>query len=94
MEETLTVLKLALPPELRRSLASTNIIESALSISRSVSCNVKRWREGNMKLRWCAAGLLHAENQFIKIRGYRLLHLLVHKLDKLTKEFDLKRKVA
>ena len=60
MEETLTVHRLGVPPKLRRSLASTNVIESALSIVETVCRNVKRWRPGDQIERWVGSGLLLA----------------------------------
>jgi transposase-like protein len=45
MEETLTVHKLGVPDQLRRTLACTNVIESAFSIVETVCRNVKRWRD-------------------------------------------------
>jgi putative transposase len=56
MGETLTVLRLRVPPTLARTLRSTNAVESMISICRTHSANVKRWRDGQMALRWCAAG--------------------------------------
>ena len=55
MTETLTILRLQVPPTLARTLRSTNPIESMISICRDRSTNVKRWRDGQMALRWCAA---------------------------------------
>jgi transposase-like protein len=60
MEETLTVIKLDLPPVLRRSLATTNAIENTLGTVRRASRNVKRWRGGGMVRRWTAIGLVAA----------------------------------
>ena len=71
MEETLTVVKLGLPALLRRTLATTNPIESALSVTRTVTARVTRWRDGDMRLRWCTAGLLRAEQKFSRIKGFR-----------------------
>jgi hypothetical protein len=56
MAETLTILRLGVPPTLARTLRSTNPIESMIEICREHSKNVKRWRDGTMALRWCAAG--------------------------------------
>jgi putative transposase len=81
MEETLTVHRLGLSPLLRRSLASTNIIESCLSTVRHVSRNVKRWQGGDHIARWTAAGLLEAEKKFRKVKGYRELKELAAKLN-------------
>jgi len=71
--ETLTVLRLGVPPTLARTLRSTNAIESMLSICREHAGNVKRWRDGTMALRWCAAGMVEAGKQFRRVNGY--LHL-------------------
>jgi putative transposase len=64
MDETLTVLRLGVPPTLARTLRSTNAIESMISICRDSSRNVKTWRDGQMALRWCAAGMIEAGKQF------------------------------
>jgi hypothetical protein len=61
LEETLTVIKLGVPGVLRRSLATTNPIESAPSVTRRVTARVTRWRDGDMRSRWCVAGLLSRE---------------------------------
>nr|WP_232807258.1 IS256 family transposase [Geodermatophilus chilensis] len=73
LNETLTVLRLGLPPTLARTFRSTNAIESMISICRDHSRNVKRWRDGQMALRWCAAGMLEAGKQFRRVNGH--LHL-------------------
>jgi len=73
MAETLTVLRLDLPPTLARTLRSTNAIESMIGICREHAKNVKRWRDGQMALRWCAAGMVEASNQFRRVNGH--LHL-------------------
>jgi putative transposase len=73
MAETLTVLRLDVPPTLARTLRSTNTIESMIEICREHSKNVKRWRNGQMALRWCAAGMLEADHQFRRVNGH--LHL-------------------
>jgi len=73
LAETLTVLRLDVPPTLARTLRSTNAVESMISISRDHSRNVKRWRDGQMALRWCAAGMVEASKQFRRVNGH--LHL-------------------
>lgn len=73
LTETLIVLRLDVPPTLARTLRSTNAIESMIGISRHHSRNVKRWRDGQMALRWCAAGMLKASKQFRRVNGH--LHL-------------------
>jgi transposase-like protein len=73
MAETLTILGLEVPPTLARTLRSTNPVESMIEICREHSRNVKRWRDGTMALRWCAAGMLEAGHQFRRVNGH--LHL-------------------
>jgi transposase-like protein len=65
LDETLTVHTLRLSPRLRRSLATTNAAERLLSRTRHMKRNVKRWRGGQMMLRWIAAGILEA------VKGFR-----------------------
>ncbi len=71
MEETLTVTRLGVRGALRKTLQSTNPCESMIECVRRTSRNVKRWQSGDMALRWTAAGMLEAEQQFRKIIGYR-----------------------
>jgi putative transposase len=73
LSETLTVLRLGVPPTLARTLRSTNSIESMISIARTHSRNVKNWQNGTMALRWCAAGMIEARGQFRRVNGH--LHL-------------------
>src|SRR5262249_47501007 len=84
MEETLTVHLLHLPMQLRRTMASTNVIESAFSIVEQVCRNVKRWHGGDQRERWVGSGLLVAEKQFRKIQGYKQIPILIRELEALT----------
>jgi putative transposase len=77
MEETLTVHRLRVPDQLRRTLCCTNVIESAFSIVETVCRNVKRWRDGDHIERWVGSGLLVAERQFRKVIGHRQIPMLV-----------------
>lgn len=71
LEETLTVHKLRVPEQLRRTLSSTNVIESAFSIVETACRNVKRWQNGDHIERWIGSGLLVAERQFRKVIGVK-----------------------
>jgi len=71
--ETLTIARLSVPPTLARTLRSTNCIESMIEICRDHAANVKRWRDGQMVLRWIAAGMGEARRQFRRVNGH--LHL-------------------
>jgi putative transposase len=77
IEETLTLTRLGVSGNLKRTLESTNPCESMIEIVRRTQRNVKRWSSGEMALRWTAAGMLEAERQFRKIIGYRDLATLV-----------------
>ena len=81
LAETLTVMRLKVPPTLARTLRSTNAIESMIEICRDHSTNVKRWRDGEMALRWCAAGMGEAAKQFRKVNGFLHLPALRETLD-------------
>jgi len=73
LAETLTITRLGVPPTLARTLRSTNTIESMIEICRDHAANVKRWQDGQMVLRWVAAGMGEARRQFRRVNGY--LHL-------------------
>jgi putative transposase len=85
LEETLTVVRLGLAGALRRTLASTNPIESALSVTRRVTARVTRWRDGDMRRRWCVAGLLRAESKFHRVKGHRAMPFLLKALEVLAR---------
>src|ERR1700728_4896006 len=84
MEETLTVHRLHLPMQMRKTMASTNVIESAFSIVEQVCKNVKRWHGGDQRERWVGSGLMVAEKQFRRITGYKLIPVLIKELEALT----------
>src|SRR5215217_946919 len=77
MHDTLTLMRLAITGNLAQTLCSTNPCESMIEIVRYTQRNVKRWRDGDMRKRWTAAGMLVAEQQFRRIVGYRDLAKLV-----------------
>ena len=77
LEETLTVLKLGLPPRLRRFFATTNCIENLIGLVRHVTRNVKRWRDGGMIRRWVGLALGRAATRFRRIKSHRDLATLV-----------------
>jgi hypothetical protein len=81
LDETLTVLRLGVPPTLARTLRSTNAIESMIEICRDHSANVKNWSSGSMALRWCAAGMGEAAKQFRRVNGHLHLPALRQALD-------------
>jgi transposase-like protein len=76
LDEILTVTRLGLPAELRRSLACTNIIENMMGTVRRISRNVKRWSSASMALRWTAAAMLEARKGFRRLKAYKQLPML------------------
>jgi transposase-like protein len=76
LEETLTVTRLGVRGALKKTLSSTNPCESMIECVRRTSRNVKRWQNGDMAMRWTAAGMLEAERQFRRVIGYPKLPAL------------------
>jgi transposase-like protein len=77
LDHTVTVNRLGVTGSLLKTIESTNPIESMIEIVRDHSRRVKRWQHGEMALRWTAAGMLAAEQQFRRVKGHRQLpHLL------------------
>ena len=81
LEDTLTVLELGITPKLRRSLSSTNCIESGFSIVERICQQVKRWHGSDHRLRWVGSGLLYAESRWNRILGYRHMAVLINALE-------------
>lgn len=74
MEELLTLHRIKMPPEMRRSLYTTNTIESSFANPRFQTSRVKRWRkDSDMIKRWAGAVLLDQESRFRRIHGYKAI---------------------
>jgi transposase-like protein len=82
LEETLTIQELGVHARLRRSLASTNGIESSFSVVETICKQVKRWQGSDHRLRWVASAMLYVETRWNRLHGYRHLPLLVHNLER------------
>jgi transposase-like protein len=82
MAETLTVTRLKVTGKLKKTLASTNPCESMIECVRRSSRNVKYWQNGEMCLRWTAAGMLEAEQQFRRIIGHADLAKLAARVER------------
>jgi transposase-like protein len=83
LDQMFTIRRLGIDGTLARTLVCTNMIESMISISKTTTRNVKRWRnEGDMRRRWCAAGLLEAEKKFRRVRGHAQMPYLVAALQR------------
>jgi transposase-like protein len=72
----LTVIRIGLPDQLRRSLGCTNAIESLMAVLRTVCRNVKRWRDARMALRWTGTAMLEAEKSFRRLKAHKQLPIL------------------
>jgi putative transposase len=92
LEETLTVHKLGVTGLLRKTLATTNPLESCFSGLRTTTGRVKRWRGGDMAQRWAVAALLRAEKKFKRVKGYKELPKLAAVLQ--HKSLDRKEAAA
>jgi transposase-like protein len=81
LDDTLTVNRLGITGALLKTLDSTNPVESMIEIIRDHARRVKRWSSGEMALRWAAAGMLAAQTQFRRVKGYRQLPTLAQALE-------------
>ena len=86
LTQTLTVTRLGIGGALLKTVFSTNPVESMIEIVREHSANVKRWRDGEMALRWAAAGMESAHGQFRRVKGFRQLPQLAAALEAATSD--------
>ena len=86
LEEMFTVSRLGVSERLARTLTSTNPVESMISIARTTTRNVKRWKDGQMVRRWTAAGMLNAERSFRRVKGCKDMPALVAALARHAEE--------
>lgn len=84
LEEMFTVARLGIDGRLAATLTTSNPIESMISIARTTNRNVTHWRDGQMVLRWTAAGMLNAERSFRRVKGYKQMPQLVAALHRHT----------
>lgn len=75
LTDTITTDRLAVPGALAKNLATSNSMESTVEIVKAHARNLKRWQTGDMRLRWATAGVLAAEAQYRRVKGYRQLDL-------------------
>jgi putative transposase len=80
LDEMFTAARLGIDGRLAKTLTTSNPVESMISIARTTNRNVTRWRDGQMVLRWTAAGMLNAERSFRRIKGYKQMPQLVDAL--------------
>jgi putative transposase len=94
LDEMLTVNRLGLPAQLRRSLACTNSIENMMGTVRRVCRNIKRWRNVAMALRWTAAGMMEAAKGFRRLKAHKQLPILKAALAALQGKHAPKQKLV
>jgi transposase-like protein len=80
LEDMFTVRRLRVGGGLAKTLTNTNCIESMISIVRRTTGRVTKWKDGTMKKRWVAAGMLEAERSFRRVRGYKDMTKLLNAL--------------
>ena len=90
LDEMFTINRLALPPQLRRCLGTTNVIDNTHSGARHKSRRVTNWKNGTMALRWAAATFVETEKNYRRIAGYRHLWMLKAQLDDLQPVAEMK----
>jgi transposase-like protein len=91
LDETLTVLGLGLTGLLARSLATTNAIENMNGVTRGVKRRVKRWRDGEMILRWVGAAVHEAARGFRRLKGHADIKQLERALRAHDRALDAKK---
>jgi putative transposase len=94
LEEILTLHRLKVPALLRKTLHSTNPIESIFSMVRDCEGNIKRYRTSKMRQRWLGAVLLHCERRFKRVKGYASIKAVVAAIDASHEEKDEDVKAA
>jgi putative transposase len=77
LPDLFTVARLGITGTLAKTLTSSNPIESMISIARTTNRNVTRWRDGQMVLRWTAAGMINAQRSFRRVKGYKQMNDLI-----------------
>lgn len=90
-EELLTLHRLKVPALLRKTLHTTNPIESMFSTVRDCEGNIKRYRSSKMRQRWLAAVLLHCEKGFRRVKGHASIEAVVATIDAIQTEQEVCR---
>ena len=86
LEETLTLHRLGVFPQVGISFKTTNLLESVMARVEARTARVDHWRTSDQKQRWCATALLAVEAQFRRVKGYQHLPLLAHALTTTIKQ--------
>jgi transposase-like protein len=94
LEELLTLHKLNMPGLVRKTLRSTNIIESLFSKVRYSEKNIRRWRSSNMRQRWLGTILLLCEKTFRLINGKNQIPVAIAGIKEYRLTLALQKKAA
>jgi transposase-like protein len=94
IEEILTLHRLKVPGLLRKTLTSTNPIESMFSTVRDCEGNIKRYRNSAMSQRWLATVLLHCEKGFRRVKGYLSIAEVMATIEQMQEEKYVLQKAA
>lgn len=81
-EEILTLHRLQVPKLLRKTLHSTNPIESTFSQVRRAEGNLLRYRGSKMSQRWLGSCLLYAETQFRRVKGNEFITEVIQNIER------------
>ena len=85
IEEVLTVHRLKITGLLKKTMYSTNPIESVFSTVRQYERNIKRYRGSGMLQRWLATVMLEAEQGFRRIKGYKSISEVIAGIEEQSK---------
>lgn len=97
LDETLTILRFGLSARLERALSNTNMIENLIGQTRDTTRRVKRWKDGQMTLRWVVAAVHDASKRFRRVWAYEdllKLNAQLRALDEPMSRMDSKKKAA
>jgi transposase-like protein len=75
-EETLTIHRLGMHEELKRSFKTTNIIESVMAVVGQKTGKIDYCKNSNQKHRWVASSLFYIEQRLNRVNGYKYLPML------------------
>lgn len=81
IDDIVTIHRLKMPELLRKTLHSTNAIESMFSTVRDCEMNIKRFRGSAMRQRWLGTVLLHCEKGFNKVKGHKDIAAVLRTID-------------
>jgi len=74
LEETLTLHRLGLTVNFKRSFSTTNAIENLNSQLGKYLRNVKKWTNSEQRYRWVASALFEIEQRMRRVNNYKKLH--------------------